>query len=158
MELHHRHQRYERCVLLLNYPAVNWRLEKCSNLRLSLFRGALGPSQLSRQIGTATRIRTERTFILSERCLPDCIIAAWCRSPASNEKHSGLSGADMPIPFRSALASRKRIELSVNDLGNRIPSVGRDMESSSGVEPLSVRLEGAGPKSVGEDIGADDEN
>jgi hypothetical protein len=32
------------------------------------------------------------------------------------------------------------------------------MESSSGVEPLSVRLEGAGPKSVGEDIGADDEN
>ncbi len=38
-------------------------------------------------------------------------------------------------------------------------SAGRDyLESSSGVEPLSVRLEGAGPKSVGEDIGADDEN
>ena len=69
-----------------------------------------------------------------------------------------LSESGMPVPFRSALASRERIELSVNDLGNRIPSVGRDMESSSGVEPLSVRLEGAGPKSVGEDIGADDEN
>ena len=158
MELHHRHQRYERCVLLLNYPAVNWCPEKCSNLRLSLFRGALGPSQLSRQIGTATRIRTEKTFILSERCLPDCIIAAWCRSPASNREATRFKRARYASSLQIGVGIAGENRTLSERLRNRIPSVGRDMESSSGVEPLSVRLEGAGPKSVGEDIGADDEN
>jgi len=49
--------------------------------------------------------------------------------------------------------SRERFELSMFCIGGRVPSAGRDrLESSSGVEPLSVRLEGAGPYSLGEDI------
>ncbi len=77
-------------------PAVNWRLTKCSKLRLSLFTGALGPSQLSRQIGALHWIRTNT--------------------------ESGLSRTLLPI----GLLAR---------------SAGRDgLESSSGVEPLSVRL------------------
>ncbi len=45
------------------------------------------------------------------------------------------------------------------DLGNRIPSTGRDMEASAGFEPATVSLEGPGHGSTCEAVsGADDRN
>jgi hypothetical protein len=71
-----------------------------------------------------------------------------------------LSSRPLPIGLLTHEWRRERDSNSrsaIWDIAHR--SAGRDrLESSSGVEPLSVRLEGAGPKSVGEDIGADDEN
>ena len=49
------------------------------------------------------------------------------------------------------MGSRERFELSMFCVGGRVPSAGRDkLVASSGPEPPSVRLESAGPHSLGE--------
>jgi hypothetical protein len=66
-----------------------------------------------------------------------------------------LSFRLLPIERLTHVESRQRFELSMFCIGGRVPSAGRDrLESSSGVEPLSVRLEGAGPYSLVRMFGA----
>jgi hypothetical protein len=87
-------------------------------------------------------------------------------SPSKNPASHAASVADMILTVDGAnqlldmrqllVESRARFELAMSDLGNHIPSAGRDVVASSGVEPLSVRLEGASPCSFGEaEIGAE---
>jgi hypothetical protein len=49
------------------------------------------------------------------------------------------------------MGSRERFELSMFRVGGSVPSAGGvKLVASSGLEPPSVRLEGAGPHSLGE--------
>jgi hypothetical protein len=64
----------------------NWRPEKCSHLRLLLFRQALELSQLSRQVGTPGRDRTgtPKHGPLKTACLPNSTTGVWCPAPDSH--------------------------------------------------------------------------
>ena len=82
VDLHHHRQVYETCApLFVLRHRSKWCLEKCSHLRLFLFREALALSQLSRR--------------------------NWCARPELNWhalKHSPLKTACLPIPPRAQSA------------------------------------------------------
>ena len=56
-----------------------------------------------------------------------------------------------PLPIGLLTQNRVAREIRTLDVLRRVPSAGRDkLVASSGLEPPSMRLEGAGPHSLGE--------
>ena len=104
-KLHPRRSGYEPGARLSELSRNNWCPEKCSHLRLLLFRQALELSQLSRhELVRPARVELarQRHSHLKTACLPIPPRAYGADPRICTEKQLGLSQSGLLVPIRSA--------------------------------------------------------